>query len=101
MHAWHYTVRDTKVVAPTDLSVLDPTRESTLTLVTCYPFRYIGPAPRRFVVRAERASGSVADARGGPSTAQGAGAHFVPGVRPPSPYETQVSGSRTLTPFLP
>jgi sortase A len=47
-----YVVRDTKVVAPTDVSVLNPTRDKTLTLVTCYPFNYVGSAPKRFVVRA-------------------------------------------------
>lgn len=48
-----YVVRDTRVVSPKDVSVLDPTPEPTLTLVTCYPFRYVGPAPERFIVRAD------------------------------------------------
>lgn len=48
----YFTVRDTRIVAPTDVSVLAPTEQRTLTLVTCYPFRYIGPAPKRFVVTA-------------------------------------------------
>ena len=47
-----YVVRDTRIVEPTDVAVLDPTPDSTLTLVTCYPFSYIGPAPQRFIVRA-------------------------------------------------
>ena len=47
-----YEVEGTKVVEPTDVWVLDPTDEPSLTLVTCYPFSYIGPAPRRFIVRA-------------------------------------------------
>ena len=51
-----YRVKDTKIVEPTDVHVLAPTRTSTLTLITCYPFRYVGPAPRRFIVRAERVS---------------------------------------------
>lgn len=50
-----YHVKDTKIVEPTDVAVLAPTRTSTLTLITCYPFRYVGPAPQRFIVRAERA----------------------------------------------
>jgi sortase A len=33
--------------------VLAPTPTSTLTLVTCYPFNYLGAAPQRFIVRAE------------------------------------------------
>jgi sortase A len=49
----HYVVRNTRVVEPTDVSVLTPTSRSTLTLVTCYPFNYIGAAPRRFIVQAE------------------------------------------------
>ena len=48
-----YVVRNTRVVEPTDVSVLAPTSHSTLTLVTCYPFNYIGAAPRRFIVQAE------------------------------------------------
>jgi sortase A len=48
-----YIVRSTRVVDPAEVSVLAPTRRSTLTLVTCYPFNYIGAAPRRFIVRAE------------------------------------------------
>ena len=47
-----YTVDWTKVVNPTDTSVLLPTPSAALTLVTCYPFSYIGPAPKRFIVRA-------------------------------------------------
>jgi sortase A len=48
-----YTVRDTRVVDPDDVSVLSPTGRPTLTLVTCYPFYYLGSAPRRFIVQAE------------------------------------------------
>jgi sortase A len=51
-----YVVKSTNVVDPSDVSVLAPTRRSTLTLVTCYPFNYIGAAPRRFIVRAEIAN---------------------------------------------
>jgi sortase A len=49
-----YRVRETKIVAPTDLSVLAPTSSPTLTLITCYPFNFIGSAPQRFVVHADR-----------------------------------------------
>ena len=51
-----YRVRETKIVTPDDLSVLRPTAVDTLTLITCYPFNYIGHAPKRFVVHAERVS---------------------------------------------
>ncbi|MGA2713813.1 MAG: class D sortase [Bryobacteraceae bacterium] len=48
-----YRVVSFKVVDPTDVSVLDASAdEKTLTLVTCYPFYFVGNAPRRFIVRA-------------------------------------------------
>jgi len=48
-----YRVVSTKIVQPTDVSVLEPSpNENTLTLVTCYPFYFVGNAPKRFVVRA-------------------------------------------------
>jgi sortase A len=47
-----YRVERIWVVAPEDVWVLDPTPGRALTLVTCYPFYYIGPAPQRFIVRA-------------------------------------------------
>jgi len=49
-----YVVRETRIVEPTDVSVLRPTTGTVLTLITCYPFHYVGPAPKRFIVRAER-----------------------------------------------
>jgi len=49
-----YHVSRTKIVTPDDLSVLEPTPEPTLTLITCYPFSYIGHAPKRFIVQAVR-----------------------------------------------
>lgn len=48
-----YRVQGTQVVNPSDVWVLDPTASPALTLVTCYPFTYVGSAPRRFIVRAE------------------------------------------------
>ena len=51
-----FLVRSTKIVLPTDVEVMAPTSSSTLTLITCYPFTYIGPAPKRFIVTAERVS---------------------------------------------
>jgi sortase A len=47
-----YIVDRTVVVDPDDVSVLEDGATPALTLVTCYPFHYIGPAPRRFVVKA-------------------------------------------------
>jgi len=47
-----FRVTDTKIVGPTDISVLEHKSDDTLTLITCYPFYYVGPAPKRFVVEA-------------------------------------------------
>ena len=47
-----YVVDSTQIVDPDDLWVLNPTPEPSLTLVTCYPFTYLGTAPERFIVRA-------------------------------------------------
>lgn len=49
-----YRVTFTSVVWPRETNLLGPTREETLTLITCYPFRWVGSAPKRFVVRAVR-----------------------------------------------
>jgi sortase A len=49
-----YRVTNTRIVTPNDTSVLDETSDKTLVLVTCYPFYYIGPAPKRFIVEAEK-----------------------------------------------
>ena len=51
---FNYQVIWTRVVPPEDTASLQPSRSPILTLVTCYPFYYIGPAPERFVVRARR-----------------------------------------------
>jgi sortase A len=51
---YRYRVVWTKVVTPKDVAVLNPDGHEILTLVTCYPFYFVGPAPSRFIVRAER-----------------------------------------------
>ena len=47
-----YLVESTTIVTPTDVRALQPTEGPTLTLITCFPFSYLGPAPDRFIVRA-------------------------------------------------
>lgn len=54
---YRYRVVSTRVVSPYDVAVLDPSRNEVLTLVTCYPFYFVGSAPNRFIVRAERITG--------------------------------------------
>ena len=51
-----YTVTETKIVEPADLSVLSPAEKDRIVLVTCYPFDFIGAAPQRFIVIAEPAA---------------------------------------------
>ncbi len=48
-----YKVTSIVIVDPSDVSVLKPTKKTTITLVTCYPFYYVGHAPKRFIVKAE------------------------------------------------
>lgn len=55
---YRYRVVSTSVVSPTDVQLLYPNGKDMLTLVTCYPFYYVGSAPKRFIVRAERIQGS-------------------------------------------
>jgi sortase A len=52
-----YLVTELKITTPDDVDVLAPTTNQVLTLVTCYPFYYIGSAPKRMIVRAERVAG--------------------------------------------
>jgi sortase A len=58
-----YIVVATRVVEPSDVSVLEPTDRPQLTLVTCYPFDYVGSAPQRFIVRAELAAPAATGAQ--------------------------------------
>lgn len=51
---YRYRVVSTKIVLPSDVSVLDSDGREILTLVTCHPFYFVGAAPDRFIVRAER-----------------------------------------------
>jgi sortase A len=49
-----YSVRFADIVGPNETWVLEPSPGQSLTLVTCYPFYFVGPAPKRFVIRARR-----------------------------------------------
>ena len=49
-----YRIERTWIVNPDDVSVLDPTSAQSITLVTCYPFYFVGSAPQRYIVRAVR-----------------------------------------------
>jgi sortase A len=49
-----YAVTETEIVPPSDVGVLAPASGRDLTLVTCYPFYYVGSAPKRFIVHARK-----------------------------------------------
>ena len=51
---FQYAVESTEVVEPSDTGVLRQNAGEELTLVTCYPFNYIGSAPKRFIVHARQ-----------------------------------------------
>ena len=53
-HTYEYRVQSLRVVTPEETSVLESKGMDELTLVTCYPFRFVGPAPDRFIVNATR-----------------------------------------------
>ena len=48
-----YKIRSIHIVFPSDTSVLNTTTASTLTLITCFPFYYVGAAPQRYIVQAD------------------------------------------------
>ena len=52
--SYRYRVDSTEVVGPENTEVLDNSDHAVLTLVTCYPFYFVGPAPKRYIVRAHR-----------------------------------------------
>jgi len=56
---YRYRVDSTHIVAPSDVAVLDPSGSPSLTLVTCYPFYYVGSAPKRYIVRARQIGTTV------------------------------------------
>lgn len=55
-----YAVQWTRVVEPSDVAVTSDAGYPALTLITCYPFRYVGSAPLRFIVRARRQADAAA-----------------------------------------
>jgi sortase A len=71
--SFRYSVQSTEIVKPQDTWVLKASSRPALTLVTCYPFYYVGPAPRRFVVHSIQTDTPVSTdlqagaAPGGPS----------------------------------
>ena len=56
-----YVVETLTIVKPTDVQVIEPTGGHTLTLVTCFPFYYVGSAPNRFIVFAREIQAPATD----------------------------------------
>jgi len=57
--SFEYRVESIEVVAPTDIRVLESSTGHDLTLLTCFPIYYVGPAPKRLVVRAREMDGML------------------------------------------
>jgi len=78
---FRYRITKTLIVGPDDVYVLDPTDRPTMTLVTCYPFEFVGHAPRRFIVQAQLVGEETLTARGpdAASRVDGAGRAGRPG----------------------
>jgi sortase A len=66
-----YRIVATTIVEPADVSVLAATSKNTITLVTCYPFYFVGSAPQRFIVRAEKTPAGGTPAGDGSRVASG------------------------------
>jgi len=63
-----YVVESVRIVSPDDVHVLDPTASPALTLVTCYPFYFVGSAPQRWIVRAVRREALPSTKPAGPTS---------------------------------
>jgi LPXTG-site transpeptidase (sortase) family protein len=87
--SFEYEVDSTKVVSPASVDVLAATGQPQLTLVTCWPFHYIGPAPMRYIVRARKISGTD----GAPERREQSGT-AVPRLRPEGPRPEWPGGFR-------
>jgi sortase A len=65
--SFQYLVERKFVVQPTDVGVLRPTSDARLTLITCYPTYYVGPAPERLVVISKLANPAATTATADPA----------------------------------
>jgi sortase A len=62
-HKYRYRVDGMQIVTPDNTASLQPTKDAVLNLITCYPFRYVGAAPKRFVVHATLEDSRLSAAR--------------------------------------
>ena len=57
--SFEYVVESIEIVSPNDIQVLDPSTGRDLTFITCFPFHFVGPAPKRFIVRAREVDAAL------------------------------------------
>ena len=62
-HVYRYRVDGMEVVTPDNTASLQPADKAVLNLITCYPFHYLGSAPKRFIVHADLEGATLAEAR--------------------------------------
>ncbi len=87
-----YEVASTQIVDPQDVGVLEPGPYRELTLVTCYPFNYIGSAPERFIVKAREMSQAAVRQSGFPEPGPAASASSAQTIKSkPKPVPGRVS----------
>jgi sortase A len=93
---YRYVVDWAQVVDPDDVGVLAVSSRPELTLVTCYPFYYVGSAPERFVVRAHREGGDGQDGAGAPTAVAAPGSPATPATpaAPAAPSRGHVGRGR-------
>jgi sortase A len=72
-----YIVDQIEIVSPSDVRVLQPRPLPSITLVTCYPFYFVGSAPKRFIVHASLRSGHVTGKMKSSSSTQGEISHWT------------------------
>ena len=73
-----YRVRETEIVTPDNVAVLQPSDTAKLTLITCYPFYYLGSAPKRFIVKADLANRLTLDVPQSAPASAGMAARLTP-----------------------
>jgi LPXTG-site transpeptidase (sortase) family protein len=99
--SFDYVVDSTQVVEPSATEVLQNTGEPVLTLVTCFPFRYVGRAPMRYIVRARRSGETGSrESHTRPERPAARGSLQAPaGANPTLPAGSRGSGSEAPPPL--
>jgi sortase A len=92
-----YRVESTQIVKPEDVGVLKPGPAPELTLVTCYPFEYVGSAPDRFIVKARLVS-QLAPQETAPNDIHDQPAQPAPAVHHEIGFNVSEQHSRELVP---